>query len=47
MKAENLAFKEITEHRSQENQRVKGDVSQLQETNRKLYEDKLRLETEI
>ncbi|CAD8190508.1 unnamed protein product [Paramecium octaurelia] len=47
MKAENLAFKEITEHRSQENQRVKSDITLLQENNRKLYEEKLRLETEL
>ncbi|CAD8089973.1 unnamed protein product [Paramecium primaurelia] len=47
MKAENLAFKEITEHRSQENQRVKNDMGLLQENNRKLYEEKLRLETEL
>ncbi|CAD8193341.1 unnamed protein product [Paramecium pentaurelia] len=47
MKAENLAFKEITEHRTQENQRVKSDIALLQENNRKLYEEKLRLETEL
>lgn len=47
MKAENLAFKEITDHRSQENSRIKNDMSQLQESNRKLYEEKLRLETEL
>ncbi|CAD8105253.1 unnamed protein product [Paramecium sonneborni] len=47
MRAENLAFKEITDHRQQENSRVKNDLAQIQEANRKLYEDKLRLETEL
>ena len=46
-RAENIAIKEISDHRTADVLRHKNDLQQITENNRRLYEDKLKLEAEL